>query len=106
MRSGGWSGGRRSRAPLADFPPAGVSVPMNKKIAGFLADRRPETPCLVVDLDVIEDNYLRLAGLLPLARIFYAVKANPMPAIVERLAALGSGRSEEHTSELQSLMRI
>jgi ornithine decarboxylase len=63
---------------------------MNKKIARFLAERRPETPCLVVDLDVIEDNYRRLAGLLPLARIFYAVKANPMPAIVDRLAGIGS----------------
>ena len=64
---------------------------MNDKIARFLAERRPETPCLVVDLDIIEQNYTRLASLLPLARIFYAVKANPMPAVVERLARLGSG---------------
>ena len=77
---------------------------MNKKIARFLAERRPQTPCLVVDLDVIEDNYRRLAGLLPLARIFYAVKANPMPAIVERLASIGSGFDTASRGEIDLVL--
>ena len=63
---------------------------MTRKIARYFADRRPETPCLVVDLDVIEDSYQKLARLLPQARVFYAVKANPMPEVVERLNKLGS----------------
>jgi ornithine decarboxylase len=77
---------------------------MNKKISRFLAERRPETPCLVVDLDVIEDNYRRLAGLLPLARIFYAVKANPMPAVVERLAGVGSGFDTASRGEIDLVL--
>ncbi|MGH6931901.1 MAG: type III PLP-dependent enzyme [Dongiaceae bacterium] len=63
---------------------------MSNRIHQFLAERRPETPCLVIDLDVIEDNYRELAGALPMVRIFYAVKANPAPAIIAALAELGS----------------
>ena len=29
------------------------------RILDFFATRRPEGPCLVVDLDVVRDNYLR-----------------------------------------------
>jgi ornithine decarboxylase len=58
---------------------------MNERIARFLADHTPETPCLVVDLDVIAEAYDALCRHLPLARIYYAVKANPAPAIVAML---------------------
>ena len=60
---------------------------MTQRIFRFLADERPDTPCLVVDLDRVEHNYRELAHALPVARIFYAVKANPAPALIERLAA-------------------
>lgn len=63
---------------------------MNKKIARFLVDRQPETPCLVVDLDIVADNYRTLRRAMPLAEIFYAVKANPAPEILQVLRDLGS----------------
>ena len=63
---------------------------MTPKIAQFLADVQPATPCLVLDVDRVEQNYRRLQSALPLARIYYAVKANPAPQILERLAGLGS----------------
>ncbi|MCR0981752.1 type III PLP-dependent enzyme [Roseomonas populi] len=63
---------------------------MTPKIAQFLADVQPATPCLVLDVDRVEQNYRRLQAALPLARIYYAVKANPAPQILERLAGLGS----------------
>ena len=63
---------------------------MTQRIFRFLADERPDTPCLVVDLDRVEHNYRVLAEALPVARIFYAVKANPAPALIERLARLGA----------------
>ena len=63
---------------------------MTQRIFRFLADERPDTPCLVVDLDRVEHNYRELAHALPVARIFYAVKANPAPALIERLAGLGA----------------
>ncbi|WP_433463980.1 type III PLP-dependent enzyme [Spirillospora sp. CA-128828] len=48
------------------------------------------TPCLTIDLDVIATRYHALRAVLPQARIYYAVKANPHPAIVSLLARLGS----------------
>jgi len=63
---------------------------MTQRILRFLADECPDTPCLVVDLDRVEHNYRELAQALPVARIFYAVKANPAPALIERLAGLGA----------------
>jgi ornithine decarboxylase len=60
------------------------------RIRDFLRDRRPEGPCLVVDLEVIEDNYRAFTRAMPATRIFYAVKANPAPEILGLLASLGS----------------
>ena len=63
---------------------------MTDRIRDFLRDRRPEGPCLVVDTEVVRDNYLAFAKALPDSRVFYAVKANPAPEILKLLADLGS----------------
>ena len=63
---------------------------MNEKIARFLDEQQPETPCLVVDLDTVAEAYQLLRHYLPLARVFYAVKANPALEIVTMLNGLGS----------------
>ena len=63
---------------------------MNHKIARFLSEHSPETPCLVVDLDVIAETYDLLCRYLSIASIYYAVKANPAPEIVAMLARKGS----------------
>ena len=63
---------------------------MTPKIARYLHDHVPETPCLVVDVDRVEERYCALHAALPLARIFYAVKANPALPVLERLVSLGS----------------
>src|SRR5260370_9528238 len=62
----------------------------NKKIERFLSEKQPETPCLVVDLDVVAEAYQALRTYLPLAKVFYAVKANPAGEIVDLLRGLGS----------------
>ncbi|MCF4164308.1 type III PLP-dependent enzyme [Zavarzinia compransoris] len=77
---------------------------MTEKIRRFLDERRPATPCLVVDLDVIEDNYLTLSRLLPQAKIFYAVKANPMPEVVSRLNTLGSSFDTASRGEIELVL--
>jgi ornithine decarboxylase len=61
---------------------------MTPKIAHFLAEQRPATPCLVLDVDRVEANYRALQAALPLARIYYAVKANPAAPVLERLTRL------------------
>ncbi len=63
---------------------------MTDRIKSFLAERREDGPRLVLDLDVVRDNYLAFARALPDTRVFYAVKANPDPAILKLLASLGS----------------
>ena len=63
---------------------------MTPKIARFLADHAPAMPCLVFDVDRLEANFRTLRRTLPLARIYYAVKANPAAPVLERLAGLGS----------------
>jgi ornithine decarboxylase len=67
---------------------------MTERIREFLRNRRAEgkddAPCLVVDLDVVRDNYQAFAKALPDTRVFYAVKANPAPEVLGLLAKLGS----------------
>jgi len=63
---------------------------MTDRIRDFLRLRRPEGPCLVVDLDVVRDNYDAFARALPDTRVFYAVKANPAPEVLSLLNELGS----------------
>ena len=63
---------------------------MTPKVAAFLRDSAPATPCLVLDLDRVEGNYRRLKAAMPLARIYYAVKANPAAPVLDRLVGLGS----------------
>jgi ornithine decarboxylase len=62
---------------------------MTARIREFLKRRRDEGPCLVVDLDVVRENYLAFAKSLPDSKVFYAVKANPAPEILKLLASLG-----------------
>ena len=67
---------------------------MTDRIRDFLHSRREDGredgPCLVVDLDVVRDNYQVFAKALPESRVFYAVKANPAPELLSLLASLGS----------------
>jgi ornithine decarboxylase len=63
---------------------------MTERIREFLRNRRDDGPCLVVDLEVVRANYAKFARALPDTRVFYAVKANPDPAVLKLLAELGS----------------
>jgi ornithine decarboxylase len=63
---------------------------MTDRIRDFLRDRRPDGPCLVVDLEVVRENYSTFSRALPDSRVFYAVKANPAPEVLKLLADLGS----------------
>jgi ornithine decarboxylase len=67
---------------------------MTERIQEFLRSRRDEgqdvEPCLVVDLEVVRDNYQTFSKALPDSRVFYAVKANPAPEVLSLLASMGS----------------
>jgi ornithine decarboxylase len=55
----------------------------------------------VVDLDTVAAAYHELRRWLPLARVFYAVKANPAPEIVDTLHRLGSSFDVASRSEVE-----
>jgi ornithine decarboxylase len=63
---------------------------MTPKIEQFFEKNQPDTPCLVVDLDVVAQNFQRLCDELPDTEIYYAVKANPAEPVLALLRDLGS----------------
>ena len=75
-----------------------------QRILDFLATRRPDGPCLVVDLDVVRDNFHAFEKALPDSRIYYAVKANPAPEILRLLAGLGSSFDTASVAEIEMAM--
>ena len=89
-------------AVFRDYNPA----VMTAKIKKFIQDRRPETPCLIVDLDVIAENYRELLRALPMADIYYAVKANPAKEILSTLLALGAKFDTAGIQEIETCLDI
>ena len=77
---------------------------MTPKIAQFLRDAAPATPCLVLDVDRVEENYRRLQAAMPQARIYYAVKANPAAPILSRLVGLGSSFDAASYEEISACL--
>src|ERR1700749_3412759 len=78
---------------------------MTERIRESLRNRRNDgldtEPCLVVDLEVVRENYHSFASALPDARVFYAVKANPSPEVLTVLAGLGSCFATASVAEIE-----
>jgi len=77
---------------------------MTERIREFLRNRRDDGPCLVVDLDVVRDNYGAFAKALPDTKVFYAVKANPAPEVLTLLASLGSCFDTASVAEIEMVL--
>ncbi len=75
-----------------------------QRILDFLATRRPNGPCLVVDLDVVRDNFRAFEKAMPESKIYYAVKANPAPEILRLLASMGSSFDTASVAEIEMAM--
>ena len=75
-----------------------------QRIRDFLATRRPEGPCMILDLDVVRENYEGFVKALPQSRIFYAVKANPAPEILRLLVSLGSSFDTATVAEIEMVL--
>src|SRR6188472_1190172 len=78
---------------------------MTERIREFLRQRQDEGPCLVVDLDIVRDNYTTFAKALPDTRVFYAVKANPAPEVLSLLASLGSCFDIASVAEIEMVLK-
>src|SRR3974390_3283852 len=77
---------------------------MTERIHEFLRRRTEDGPCLVVDLEVVRDNYKAFANARPDTRVFYAVKANPAPEVLSLLAALGSCFDTASVAEIEMVL--
>jgi ornithine decarboxylase len=81
---------------------------MTARIREFLRTRREggldTEACLVVDLEVVRDNYQTFAKALPDTRVFYAVKANPAPEVLSLLASLGSCFDTASVAEIEMVL--
>ena len=74
---------------------------MTERIREFLKNRQDDGPCLILDLDVVRENYTAFAKSLPDTRVFYAVKANPAPEVLSLLASLGSCFDTASVAEIE-----
>ena len=72
----------------------------------FLREVAPETPFIVIDLDIVRARYRALHELLPAATIYYAVKANPAPAIITALAELGASFDLASAGEIDRCLQL
>jgi ornithine decarboxylase len=83
------------------------SAGLTPNIARFLAAHPAlPTPFLVLDLDVVENRYAELVGALSGARVLYAVKANPAPEVLERLARIGSSFDVASRGEIDRCLAL
>jgi ornithine decarboxylase len=71
------------------------------RIAQYLQNANLPSPCLIVDVELVEHNYLDLVRALPEASVYYAVKANPADEILSRLAKLGSNFDTASIGEIE-----
>lgn len=65
-----------------------------------------ETPNIVINLNTIKRNYIKLRDSFPYARIFYAMKANPGEPVLKMLAELGSNFDIASRYELDKILSL
>jgi ornithine decarboxylase len=78
-----------------------VNRAARERIDRYLAEHDPPTPCLVVDTDAIIARVREFQDELPDARLCYAVKANPEPAVVRALVREGTGFDVASRAEIE-----
>lgn len=81
--------------------PISSLTPKSRK---FLSESQYQTPYLLIDLDIIEENYKKLRQELQSTQIFYAVKANSAPEILERLVDLGANFDAASLPEIEQCL--
>lgn len=75
-----------------------------KEFKKFIKDK--PTPCLVLNMEKVKENYDALHANLPYAKIYYAVKANPDDEVVRVLAKKGSNFDVATIFEIDQCLRL
>ena len=77
---------------------------MTARIREFLKNRHEDGPCLVLDTEIVRENYFAFANALPDTKVFYAVKANPAPEVLRLLVELGSSFDVASVQETRDVL--
>ena len=89
-------------APMAQFPVAGAELIVGGQPLSRLAARIGQTPFYVYDRALLTQRVAQLRAALPTAiSLHYAMKANPMPAVVQFMAGLVDGIDVASGGELK-----
>lgn len=65
-----------------------------------------ETPNIVINLNTIKKNFIKLRDSFPYARIYYAMKANPGEPVLKLLAEMGSNFDIASRYELDKILSL
>lgn len=96
------TGARPVHPPLEHFPVSDNGLQIGGIPLTRLAERIGQTPFYAYDRRLISQRVAALrAALPPAVRLHYAIKANPMPALVQHLAALVDGLDVASLGELR-----
>ncbi|HZX26283.1 MAG TPA: pyridoxal-dependent decarboxylase, exosortase A system-associated [Telluria sp.] len=96
---------RPQHAPLLQFPVVDDELQVGGIPLSRLADRVGQTPFYVYDRAAISARVAHLRAALPAAvHLHYAMKANPMPAVVQHLAGLVDGFDVASGGELKTAL--
>lgn len=81
------------------------SFKLTKNQAELLANKYP-TPLAIISTDKIEENYRFLQEKMPRVRVFYAMKANPSPLIINKMIELGASFDVASDGEIKMLAQM
>lgn len=81
-----------------------ISLPQLARIEAFAKGKA--TPCLYINLDTIAERYDELTKAMPGAKIYYAMKANPMDEVIRLLAERGSYFDVASRYEIDHILRL
>lgn len=87
---------------LEHAPQPVTLIPPNPRALEIIAQH--ETPVLMYDLRIVENNYRAIAKALPQAQIFYAVKVDSHPRILQTLADLGASFDVASRREIEQVL--
>ena len=93
--------------PMGPLPPEFAAQTGMLTIAGVAAaDWATETPVFVYDAGIVAARIDRFRAAFPTVDLHYAIKANPLPALLERVAPMVDGLDVASGGELEKALAV
>ncbi len=93
--------------PMGALPPEFAAQTGALTIAGVAAeDHAIETPTFVYDAAIVAARVARFRAAFPGIDLHYAIKANPLPALLERIAPVVDGLDVASGGELETALAV